>query len=329
MISNLPPNSPRRLAGFARPDELPRTLPHPGPPGAPRVLVRQADLVTEIGKLRPGKLFADELIRLANELGTSSASVFLSGGELAPIHYCFPAVGDGKRAAWFSPEHVTFKAQEVTGTATVGVREGKPFVHAHLSWTDEEGNLKGGHLWPKTVVGPHPPGVTVLGLHGAEWESLNDPETTLPAFHPVAPERPLISTDIGDSEAADQIPCILARVLPGEDITDTIRCIGREAGFGRVRVQAGLGSLIGAILVKDPKEGIRAVEGPATEVISLSGALETRPEGVSSAHSHCPINEEKMLHCSLVDRHGTLHSGQLLPGENPVAVTFELLLTAA
>ncbi len=34
----------------------------------------------------------------------------------------------------------------------VSVREGKPFVHAHITLSDKEGNVFGGHLMPGTKV---------------------------------------------------------------------------------------------------------------------------------------------------------------------------------
>lgn len=300
-----------------RPPGLPRALPHPGPRSADRLLVQPTQTVSVTGRLRSDERLVDELIRLTAGLGVTSGSVSFSAGVLATLNYCFPAEGTGQRAAWFSPEQVAHNAQLTGGSATVGLREGMPFVHAHLRWRDKQGVTQGGHIWPGTVVGSPAPEVTVSGLRAAEWESITDPETMMPAFQP----RSRHSSQGPASEPQD---FAVARVLPDEDITEAVRDIGRKSGFDAVRVVAGLGSLIGGVLVSE--EGHRVViDGPATEVITLSGTI----EGLAPSAAAPEPRAVHQLHCTLVDLHGTVHSGYLIPGENPVAVTFELLLASA
>lgn len=304
-----------------RPTELPRALPHPGPRATERLLVLPTQVVTATHRLQPGERLVDELVRLTTDLGVTSGSVSFSSGTLDPLHYCFPAKGDGQRAAWFSAEHVTADAQLTGGSATIGEREGEPFVHAHLIWKDEHGVSRGGHVWPETLVGSPAPEVTVAGLRHADWESVTDPETMLPAFHPRSRHNAQ-----GSGEDRD---FAVARVLPDEDITEAVRRIGREAGFDAVKVVAGLGSFIGAVLqtessaAREPGQVDRVVvDGPATEVLKLTGTLtSSAPSEVSGEPAPMPE-----LHCTVVDLRGTVHSGYLIPGENHIAVTFELLV---
>lgn len=295
-----------------RPPWLPTRLHHPGPRQKQRLIVHRTPALRTTAKLREGCRLSDELVRLTNSLGTPSASVVFTEGVLAPLHYCFPAEGDGERAAWFSAEHISRHSRLTGGSATVGLLEGEAFVHAHLTWYDEQGAVRGGHIWPQTVVGSPAPEVTLFGLLNAQWESRTDPETTMPTFSPIAP------TDSDDDSERKSLPeFVVARVLPDEDITEAIFRAAGEAGFAHVRVCAALGSLIGAVLLDSVTGRVHCAEGPATEVISVSGDVDTAAGP-----------ENARLHCRLVDRHGTVHEGLLVPGENPVAVTFELTLAA-
>jgi predicted DNA-binding protein with PD1-like motif len=297
---------------FIRPPWLPARLQHPGPRNTQRLIVHKTTAVRISEKLREGCLLSDELIRLTNTLGTHSSSVVLTEGVLAPLHYCFPAEGDGELAAWFSAEHISGRAQLTGGSATVGLREGEAFVHAHLSWHDERGTVRGGHIWPQTVVGSPAPEVTLFGLINTQWESHADPETTMPTFFPST------LTERGDGPGRQSLPELaVTRILPDEDITEAIFRAAGEAGFAHARICAALGSLIGAVLLDSVSGRIRWVDGPATEVISVTGDVDTAAGAANAT-----------LHCTLVDRHGTVHEGLLVPGENPVAVTFELTLVA-
>lgn len=109
---------------------------------------------------------------------------------------------------------------------------------------------------------------------------------------------------------------VVARVMPNEDITGSVTRICNENNFRAAVVRGGTGSLIGAVFEGDDGGPMRIVDGPATEVVTLVGHLMPDTDGTSSVH----------LSCSLVDKHGTVHAGRLVPGENPVSVTFELVV---
>ena len=113
-------------------------------------------------------------------------------------------------------------------------------------------------------------------------------------------------------------PATVARVLPNEDITEAVLAVCKRSGYGKAVVRAGLGSLVGARLVDQRTNEVITVDGPGTEVIILTGLVSTGADG-----------PEAQLTCTLVDKHGTVHSGLLAPGENLVAVTFELTIQPA
>lgn len=303
-----------------RPGGLPRSLPHPGPRSTQRIRAFPTRTLSAIRTLRSGERLSDELLSVTSALGVEYSSIEILSGALAPLHYCFPAEGDGQRAAWFSSEHTTREARMIRGSATVGFRQGEPFTHSHLSWMDEQDAPRGGHLWPDTIVGSPAPRVAILGLCDIGWESVDDSETKMPTFQPysLGPEQTLLETVEDATPTEGGVTAVVARVLPDEDITEAVRTVAYNAGFARATVRVGLGSLIGACLFDHSRDIVTTVEGPATEVIHLGGIVDTRVGA-----------EDNMLSCTLVDRQGEVHNGTLVPGENPVAVTFELTITKA
>lgn len=290
----------------------PPVLHHRGPPGWPRIKTQRSRIVNSIQNLRPGALLTEELLRITSGLGVDAAYVEVFSGVLAPVHYCVPADGDAHRCVSFSGERRTNKGYLRYGSATIGTREGQPFVHSHMHWTDDADSNLGGHIWPDTVVGSPAPVVAVFGLVDAGWNSFDDPETNMPTFEPSA-------SSTKESLMPDQYSAAtVARVLPNEDITEAVLAVCQRSGYRKAVVRAGLGSLVGARFLDQRTGEVVTVEGPGTEVISLTGFVSTGAEGL-----------EAQLTSTLVDKHGTVHSGLLARGENPVAVTFELTLQPA
>ncbi|MBM7847836.1 PCC domain-containing protein [Arthrobacter roseus] len=109
---------------------------------------------------------------------------------------------------------------------------------------------------------------------------------------------------------------VVARVLPNEDITDAVLRICSDNGFSTAIVRGGTGSLIGALFEPNSGGPPQKVDGPATEVVTLVGHLESNQRGRPVVH----------LSCTLVDKHGNVHAGRLVKGANPVSVTFELVV---
>jgi predicted DNA-binding protein with PD1-like motif len=103
----------------------------------------------------------------------------------------------------------------------------------------------------------------------------------------------------------------MCRVRPGEDITAAVRRVCAERGFRTAVVRAGVGSLVGACLRRG--DGVLDVDGPATELATIAG------------HVRGDVADLE-LSAMVVDRHGEVQRGVLVPGRNPVAITFELLI---
>jgi hypothetical protein len=96
-----------------------------------------------------------------------------------------------------------------------------------------------------------------------------------------------------------------------------VECLTEEQGWYGADVRGQVGSIVGGRL-EQPDGSIVTVDGPATEVMFLDGFVR-RVDGRMTAD----------LSAHLVDRHAVVHSGRVLPGENAVAMTYELVLTEA
>jgi hypothetical protein len=88
-----------------------------------------------------------------------------------------------------------------------------------------------------------------------------------------------------------------------------IEAIARRHHMPNAIVRGSLGSLIGAHFTNGT-----SVEDHATEVLVRSG------------HVH---NGEAILDMMVVDMRGHVHEGRLVRGDNPVCITFELVLQSA
>ena len=280
-------------------------LVHPGPVADHRLESVSSAVLVKRASLPPGSRLVDAIDGELAELGVDSAQVEILGGPLARVSYCVPALcTDGSRAAWYSDTiEATAPATIVAGSATVGRREGERFMHCHAAWYDAYGSLRGGHLWPDTVVGTTPVEVVIRGFASCELRSKQDDETLMPVFTPSA----------GDGSSTGSARAVMTRVRPGVEIHDAVREVMSRNGFRRASVRGSLGSLVGATLRRD--DDIAVAPGPATEV-TMSGHVVC--EGGRLVEVHLPT--------FVVDRYGKVHMGELVEDGNLVAVTFELLL---
>jgi hypothetical protein len=120
-----------------------------------------------------------------------------------------------------------------------------------------------------------------------------DPETNFTVFQPSGP-----------STAGAR--GVFARIRPNEDISLATEAIAQRHGLRNATVRGSLGSLIGACFTDG-----RAVADDATEVLVRRGVLR---DGVA---------ELQML---VADMQGDVHEGLLVRGDNPVLITFDLML---
>lgn len=278
-------------------------LVHPGPTTEPRIISVPVRTRRAICALQPGRAIVDQLHEALHALGSDSGFAELHGGEYSPLSFCIPSVATEQRALSFSDTKAHKRAFLVYGSVTLGVRDDAPYMHSHCFWQSPTGTLEGGHVWLETEAGDTPPFAVVTAVYGAQWRSTTDPETHMPVFTPE--ER--------SADMDQPTDTIIARVLPNEDITEALLSVCRDAGYQSASVRAGLGSFVGATFVDRASGEHVVIDGPATEVIALVGDVST-------------VNGElhARLSATLVDRHGIIRAGEVVPGENLVAATFEL-----
>lgn len=299
---------------------LPRPEPvtHPGPRVTPRLISVPTQTRSIWAVLPAGRRLIDALDELLEDAGVRCAQVELLSGSFSEVAYCYPAIGKAAdQPIWYSPEQAAESPVSlVGGGTTVGFRDGARFIHAHAAWFDAHGDLRGGHLMPETRIGAN--GVTVVAhtLEDATQYSADDPESRLPVFTPTAgrPTGPSADRSSGVSDASTR-RAVIARVCPGENLLAACGELMRAHNLRSARVGGSIGSLVGAALQRP--SGVLWIDGPATEV-ALNGHLQLDEQG----------NVAGQLSAIVIDRHGRVHMGDLLP-ENIVAVTVELFLEDA
>lgn len=282
-------------------------LVHPGPRTEPRIISVPVRTTRAVCDLQPGRPLAEQLHETLAALGSDSGFAEIHGGNYSPLSYCIPDIATPEKALSFSETRSHQDAFLIYGSITLGLRNNERYMHSHCCWQAADGTLEGGHVWLDTEPGVSTPFAVVTAVHGAQWNSATDPETKMPVFTPTERRSTM--------QKHDELPVdtVIARVLPNEDITEAVIAVCTTHGFERASVRAGLGSFAGATFVDRASGERRSVDGPATEVIALIGDVH-------------PANgiESTRLSCTLVDRHGVIHAGELVPHENLVAATFEL-----
>jgi predicted DNA-binding protein with PD1-like motif len=287
-----------------------RPVKHPGSAAAVRTTLAHGrtrpravtDLLRPDADDRSPTALLDLVAGAVEAAGADSGIVELGPVDLPSVSYCFPAYGDSTHPMLYSATH-SGAGTLLRGTATVGFRRESPgapltrWAHFHVSWTDREGTLRGGHLWPETTAAGPLVQSTVWPLYGITLVNRLDEETQLPVFFPEQNGR---STADGDR------PALFARVHPNEEIGTVIADLTRRHGLEGGSVVGGTGSIVGAIF-----EDGRRVEGPATEVITLGGAL---------------TGTEPRLTSTLISASAEVHGGVLAPTGNLVGATYDLML---
>jgi predicted DNA-binding protein with PD1-like motif len=274
------------------------TLKQPGPVHPERIESVEGHGHALAFMLRAGVSLNEALTRPLVEAGMKSATLTLAGGALGPFSYVMPGPPDGpEHVAYFSPPRSPAGTTRVEiANATFGWRDGAPFVHCHGAWI-ENGERRGGHVLPHETVVAETTLVRAWALHDVSIEADTDSETNFTLFHPV----PAAHDEAG-------VRTIAARIKPNEDITEALEAIARRYAITDADVRGSLGSLIGARFA----DGSR-VDHHATEVLVRTG------------HITAGRAELDML---VVDMDGAVHEGRLVRGDNPVCITFELVLEA-
>jgi len=143
--------------------------------------------------------------------------------------------------------------------------------------------------------------VAGIGFTDATFEAMPDRETNFTLFEPVQ------YAGKGSSKTGRQF--LLAKVRPNQDVSLAIEEICIRRGIARANVY-GIGSLNGVRFI----DGTR-VESHATEVQIRDGHFRSE-DGRGQAR----------LNLDVVDMNGAITSGEIARSDNPVCVTFELVI---
>jgi predicted DNA-binding protein with PD1-like motif len=232
-----------------------------------------------------------------------SAVIRIKGGQFDPFAYCMPALSPTPdHAVYFSDRHQPPGPVRLeTAAVTMGSWDSEPWLHCHGIWHDAHGRRLGGHVLPNEAVIHEPIDASVSFMNGATFEVVQSPETGFSLFEPVLSPG---------SVPRDAGPFAMS-VRPNEDFCFALEEECRQRGISRALVCGGVGSLVGASF-DDGREVVPFV----TEVFIKEGQVEP------GAHEGLVAKIE----VGLVDHLGGLHEGRLRRGQNPVLVTFELLV---
>jgi predicted DNA-binding protein with PD1-like motif len=281
-----------------------RRIDHPGPAASERISAVAGSAVPLRFVLEPGLMVDEAVAAGMKTAGCIGGFVALRSGHCEPFRYVMPAASsDPRYVAWYSE---TFEPAGLVNVrracAIVGMRDGKTFLHCHGVWDTSEGRRMGHMLAPLSMVA-EPIEVTGIGFRDATFEAIPDQETNFTLFEPAR------GAEVGFATTGTGM--LIAKVRPNRDISLAIEEICSRQGIARANVY-GIGSL----------NEIRFVDGTqvashATEVLIRSGSVE---------------NVDGQVHARLVidavDMEGAISSGEIVRGDNPVCITFELVIEA-
>ena len=286
-----------------------RQILHPGTPEPERAKIIPVQAENLDATLPPGRTLLASLASLLAVHGASSGALRLSGGAFRPFSFVMPAASpDAEHVAWFSdrfdvPEGVRF----VEGSVTFGLRSGEPWLHCHAIWVEPGGARRCGHLLPDQVVISEPIQVTGCTIRGADFLVVADPESNFTLFEP----RPQQNFRATSASINGGINALAVRLRPNVDVCTALEAICAGHGFVRAVVQGGVGSVIGTVF-----EDGRRVLPIATEMMIRAGRIGPDATGAPRA----------ALDVALVDDTEAVSEGRLARGDNPVLITFELVL---
>jgi predicted DNA-binding protein with PD1-like motif len=260
--------------------------------------------------LAPGQRLLDAVAAGFAGHGFASGSVDIAGLALAPLAYVMPALSTtGAQAAYYSETYRPLGTTRVhRGTMTFGRRDGAPFFHAHALWTEPDGKQHGGHILPDDTLVSERTEVTAFGIADAQFQGDHDPETNFTLFGPVA-----VNSTVKHDAATAVGRAWAIRLRPNQDVATALETFCAANGVTRARIHGGVGSTIGAVF-----DDGHTVENFATEVFIRHGIVTPSADGSPAAK----------LDVGLVDYTGATAEGRLSRGQNPVLMTFELILEA-
>ena len=280
-----------------------RHINHPGPVAVVRRRVVDCAIRQARVKLPRGEALLPALAKVIAANGSRSAVARLQGGGFDPFAYCMPAISPTPdHAVYFSDTYrPTGRITLENASVTVGWKGSVPALHCHGIWRDASGRRLGGHVLPEESVICDPIDAWMSFIDGASFEVLPNPESGFSLLEPV----------VGAAGGMPTRGSFAMSIRPNEDFCTSVEAECRGRGISLARVHGGVGSLIG-VSFEDGREVVPFV----TEVFIRDGFVSTNPAGELLAQ----------IDVALVDHEGGLSEGRLQRGENPVLVTFELIV---
>jgi predicted DNA-binding protein with PD1-like motif len=272
-----------------------RSLRQPGPIHPSRVDVFRGDVELLHFTLTPGATLNEAITAPLVKAGFQCGTVTFGAVAVDPFRYVIPALpDDDSHVAYFSTPRAPVGISRIEhANATFGWAVGKPFTHCHATWIEPDGNRRGGHILPLETIVVGAAEATAWGFRTIRIDAKPDLETNFTLFQPSGPTS---ASGRG----------LVIRVKPNEDILTALETIARTHGIRDAVVRGSLGSLIGAHFIHGCQ-----VQDHATEVLVREGHIR---------------DGKAALDLIVVDMSGRLHEGWLRRGENPVCITFELVL---
>jgi predicted DNA-binding protein with PD1-like motif len=287
------------LAGSVPADQPARkpamqVLKQPGPTHPSRIDAFRGTPHTLHFALNPGDTLNHAITAPLVAAGFQSGTVTFRNTALNPFRYVMPGPADNdSHVAYFTaPSAPPGTTRIEQANATFGWSDGKPFIHCHAAWTEPNGSRRGGHILPHETIIAEPGEATAWVFDTIRIEAKPDPETNFTLFQPTG----TATTGSG----------LIARIKPNQDILTAIETIARTHNIQNATVRGSLGSLIGASFTHSGH-----VNDHATEVLVRQGHIK---------------NGKAALDLLVVDMQGHVHEGWLRHGENPVCITFDLIL---
>ncbi|MGT2460334.1 PCC domain-containing protein (plasmid) [Cupriavidus basilensis] len=279
-----------------------RGIEQPGPVHPERVQCAAANIRAVDVKLHQGMTLLDGLADVVRSHGVSSAVFSLRGGSFEPLAFYMPALSESpKHVAYFSERFESpGEARIDSGSITFGLRGGEPSLHCHAIWIEPDGRRRSGHLIPAESRVASSVHLEAWMLDGAGFEVMADSETN---FNLMQVSAGVVRS--GGTQA------FVVRLRPNQDLCLALESLCAERGIRRASIRGGVGSLIGTVF-----EDGRTVEPFVTEVFIRTGEIEPGTDGAPVAS----------VDVGLVAHSGEIAEGRLKRGENPVLITFELVI---
>lgn len=284
-----------------------RHLKQPGPPAVQRIESIVGDALSLTFALADGQSLRDAILGPLEAAGMAAATVRIEGLRVHSMRYVRPAASpDDEHVAFYSEQHRIDEPVTIElACATVGRRDGGPFIHCHAMWRSADGRWQGGHIFSDQVIVAQDTEARAWGIANAEMRADFDAETNFTLFRPVpieAARKPV--------PASTGRRCVVARIRPNEDLVQSIEQVCREHGLRAATIRGSVGSIVGARF-----ENAAPVDDIATEIFVLDGVVAEATNGPRAT-----------LDIALIDPRGNIHQGRVARGDNPVLICFELFL---